>query len=622
MLPFVTLIALCLFSNSAQAASSYSPALIQDAKKVIELYESQTEHSIAQDAFLQKINLLNSAFAEDSNYDCFYAGWPSHLKISGEKKFCENPKTALEYKNQNCLNNQTACNPVLFGADVCTEAGTPSQRNTSFSQCEKLFQNKYHGKYDLIQPSDDKQKALLEDTLKLAEEICEKGAIGTQHGTAMCSKFLTKIKAMPKAKDQAPPINSTEKKVTTEAPKKAVSITGPDCIATGALNALDHVSDLQKCATAIKTKQNGDQNTDQTADSAYAALKKNFESGPLCRMENSLSPLEQKVAALNIYAPGLKSYIASGDVGGLDLVYKNFQWNENFPDAKTEADRTQVAKSLFQKMSNEIQNEINASAKSTKPALQKSIDQALAHKGAQNCKFLDEAVFMKAYQGRMNVLKSSKSGDVKKTNLLTVIDTTKTFFDRRLFVLNLDNNKVLYNTQVALGHGPRNTNTYKKQLGVDPLKDPNYTGAQDPLSNVDGSQETPPGFLVTGGKPKSAYETPMTLTTLEKLKSGEAPLEKRTLIYHEQEVAPATDFFTSNEYKVDWRSKLDPATPINETLDALDENYGHDIHNLITYTDGCLGLPTDKVGAIKNKIENGSLIYIYSPNKNSNFTSE
>lgn len=91
--------------------------------------------------------------------------------------------------------------------------------------------------------------------------------------------------------------------------------------------------------------------------------------------------------------------------------------------------------------------------------------------------FLEQNIFEKAYAG---YLKYKKSGKVKK-DILIVVDYTKSDRHRRLYVFDMKNNKVLFNTWTQQGRG------------TDPLR----TGYAQYFSNKSGSNMTSLGFMLT-----------------------------------------------------------------------------------------------------------------------------
>lgn len=139
--------------------------------------------------------LMNKAYA-DTGFDCFYAGWPSKLVSSGDRKLCSSPANNnpnYSASETSCGSNQLKCQPLLFGDNLCAKASTPTERNTAFSQCEGLF--KASGKTleqiatDISSPNKGQQ---FNELFALVDEICENGMQATK---PMCSSLKQKVAA-------------------------------------------------------------------------------------------------------------------------------------------------------------------------------------------------------------------------------------------------------------------------------------------------------------------------------------------------------------------------------------------------------------------------------------------
>jgi hypothetical protein len=90
---------------------------------------------------------------------------------------------------------------------------------------------------------------------------------------------------------------------------------------------------------------------------------------------------------------------------------------------------------------------------------------------------LEKDVFYSAYKGYSYLL---DKGLLKKTNLLTICDYSQSSNNKRLYVIDLLNSRLLFNTYVS--HGRNSGNEYATSF-----------------SNYDNSNKSSQGFLVTSG---------------------------------------------------------------------------------------------------------------------------
>jgi hypothetical protein len=140
-------------------------------------------------------SLIAQAYA-DTGFDCFYAGWPSKTVTSGDRKLCSSPATHnpnYGSSQTTCAANELKCQPLLFGAQLCAKASTPTERNSAFAQCETL--SKASGKTleeiaaDISSPEKGQQ---FNELFALVDEICETGMQATK---PMCSNLKQKVAA-------------------------------------------------------------------------------------------------------------------------------------------------------------------------------------------------------------------------------------------------------------------------------------------------------------------------------------------------------------------------------------------------------------------------------------------
>lgn len=137
-------------------------------------------------------SLISLAYAS-SDYDCFYAGWPSvKVKSSTGKRLCSSPaKHNSNYQPAACPANSLQCQPILFGAGICADISSQSKRNSAFAQCEKKFASSGRSADDVIQfiarPENANQA---EELFGLVEKIC------SAEPSSICRSLEEKLKAI------------------------------------------------------------------------------------------------------------------------------------------------------------------------------------------------------------------------------------------------------------------------------------------------------------------------------------------------------------------------------------------------------------------------------------------
>jgi len=111
------------------------------------------------------------------------------------------------------------------------------------------------------------------------------------------------------------------------------------------------------------------------------------------------------------------------------------------------------------------------------------------------CKTLSYEVFDKAYRGYLNLNNSGKLN--KDRNIISICDFDLSSTEKRLWIIDLDQKKVLYNTYVAHGQGSgdefatafsNNTNTHQTSLGFYVTGD-TYQGEHGTSLHLNGMDE-------------------------------------------------------------------------------------------------------------------------------------
>ena len=169
---------------------------------------------------------------------------------------------------------------------------------------------------------------------------------------------------------------------------------------------------------------------------------------------------------------------------------------------------------------------------------------------------LQEEAFDLAYEGYYKLL---EQGKMSKTDVLTIADFSKPSSEKRLFIIDMEEGKILFHTLVA--HGRNSGLIYATQF-----------------SNKPESNKSSLGFYLTmqtyyGGK---GYA--LKLQGLEKGINDKA--YERAIVLHGSDYV-SSQFASSNGY-------------LGRSL-------------------GCPAVPTKQTKAIINTVKNGSLLFIYHP---------
>lgn len=168
------------------------------------------------------LTLIEEAFAA-SEFNCFYAGWPSQTRQitrNGRKKsICTSPANAnANYKSTSasnqCKSSELACNPTLFGSGLCVSVATQAQRNRAFAQCEQKFSSSGKSLEDVAKEiSSGNLAAEADEMFQLVDNVCSGGF---QSSTGMCRNLKSRVAAIVESKPEA-----TETAATSEEADKA-----------------------------------------------------------------------------------------------------------------------------------------------------------------------------------------------------------------------------------------------------------------------------------------------------------------------------------------------------------------------------------------------------------------
>ncbi len=174
-------------------------------------------------------------------------------------------------------------------------------------------------------------------------------------------------------------------------------------------------------------------------------------------------------------------------------------------------------------------------------------------------KGLSEAAYNNAVKG---FLALKAKGEFKKTNILSIVDFTRPSTEKRLFVIDILNEKVLFNSYVSHGRGSG------KKMAED-------------FSNIPESFQSSLGFYETSGTYEGKNGYSMKLNGLEKGFNNKA--EERAIVMH--------------------------------GADYVSENFIHS-NGFLGRSWGCPALPQELNKPIINTIKGGTCFFIYSDNQN------
>lgn len=160
--------------------------------------------------------LIEEAYAA-SEFNCFYAGWPSVKKTVNGRSVCSSPmKANPSYKSQakSCGNYEMLCNPTLFGDGLCVSVASSSLRNSAFAQCESKFANSGKDLKSVVNDINTGSSASEADEMfQLVNDVCSKGF---QASTGMCRNLEDKVAAIKRFKPEAALAVTDSQDVSTE----------------------------------------------------------------------------------------------------------------------------------------------------------------------------------------------------------------------------------------------------------------------------------------------------------------------------------------------------------------------------------------------------------------------
>lgn len=585
--------------------------------------------------FLEKFNLIANAWAEsDSRYNCFYGGWPSIKK----GKYCQNPsRVNTSYEKNACKQNELQCQPLLFGKGLCAPGATQTDRNSSFSNCEKKFQQENKGNYDFLKNLDQQDAQDLHELSVVAAKVCQENKSGQ---TSICKKIMSKLgdglKSIQRGLQQVEA--SARTTVLTASPKMrnpASSPHNPDCPEeehSHGLN-LNNVQSIQKAANF-------------SGDQLYQQLKENFQNSPFCNPHAIVSDPVAKPS------PVISSRLYS-DLGFIDFANIGNDAREKLTGFKAKYGFSESVTSEVTPILDEIARLPHADERSQTLKLRaKSLllqdylknykydpefmkdeikEELVKHNifkrnenGEAECPFVTKDAFLKALAGRDEVLKAH-GGSLKNKKQMTIVDYTRPSNERRMFVIDLENMSVLHNTWVAHGSGGGSGSGGADGLGGSPN-----------MSNQLGSNMSSDGFIIASAASHGKLFGPNVI--LKGIDKNNTNLQRRAVIIHKWD-SPYQEYSVGAQDYNDRTESYGPRYDINEkikksdfrsagkqemkdSLSALSSSLY--VFKTMFPTQGCLGVPQNNIRHLDQKRRNlsqlealrqdlpGSLIFNYS----------
>lgn len=614
---------------------------VQTLKELNVLIEQSSDRQVVQqNDFLNRFRLINEAWA-DSRYDCFFAGWPSSTRMSGDKKLCQLPIFSnSSYERGICKAGELQCQPLLFGKNLCVPFSSQTERNSAYANCEKKFQSEKRNDYEFLRNVSRKEANELRELSALAGDICDESSTSLQKGTSVCKMINQKLPDAMKAIDRGF-IEAESGDEPAEEEFMPIE-TGTSSVSP------DEVCDEEKPDTHYELARQVEQVVQKSSgplDEAYEKMKAEFLASPFCDPEKVLNNSDHRPSAayMSILMEDLRrlEYLNSDDqkkqtlqdlsskysfnsslINEVDQLLKQMPVYPNEPQKR----KTLGARARGMLMQDAVKN-YHPGNKKLHPEIMTVLGKSHIFKknaqGELECPFISKEAFLTAMVGREKVLKQH-GGSIPKKNQITIVDYTRPSNERRMFVIDLDKNLVLHNTWTANGVGNDDG------AGADGL------GGSPQMSNTPGSLKSSDGFIIatkasTGGRFGNNV-------LLKGIDSNNSNIAARAVIVHGwpspmgayaggvSEFDPKTKRFKTPHDPV---SRLMSTNFRNGSFESMDDSLWDVKESLTTSsylppTEGCLGVPTinmrhlDRKGRDKNQVEllredlPGSLIFSYS----------
>jgi hypothetical protein len=637
--------------------------VIQEAKSVLKEMESDPE--LVQRQEMQWIReRLVSILIQDSHAQeglgkgggrCAYGGWVSVRNAAGR---CSVPP---ESKNRSC-GSSFYCNPLLFGEGICVDASTAALRSTTFSRCEQRFvAGNSKDPYQYLETilKDPARVDALQKLLGQVQEIC---TAGTQSKTAMCARFLDKLSRLKKKLHSTTPVTKLEPSVVPagaqqkESPsqgglalrisnvepttKKQITpqkIKNESCTScpppTGVIAPVTQ-SSVKDVLNAYRTN----------ARAVYARIKERYlkdqdKVSAECHPYSSFRQDEKEAFFVSLFNKEIRAFaeVTANRVPELSRtdalirLREGLGWSESeLNEWKKRAEALEnvdlgLSSDVLGKMVNEkkdkryvavagFQRDLIQKIKSalktqaSQKALSLRAGQLLKQNGIADCDFISEEAFVEAYQAAQN-----NSHQPEKANLLTVLDRSsgdiyqknrdgsyvltrdkqrvlKRPLPRRMLTVDLQQEKVLFHSEVSFGDGVVGKTTYESPK----------------CSNQANTNYSPQGLFVTTST-RSANNKVFSSGTFVRLPNQNGP-EFRGIALHESGASPFGAYLGDNGSGAKLKNG---SSDYSSLVEYLRRGEGVNPYAAPGNTDGCVGIPQERIREANRLLEGGSFVYFY-----------
>ena len=623
-----------LFTHSIVLATTFDPAFemkkswVGSLKNLLLEIEKKESHLLVKNEkeFLESIELIKSAWA-DSRYDCFYAGWPSQKK----NNLCQHPeKTNAQYTKSSCKSNEFQCQPLMFGSGLCVSLAQNNEKASLFSRCESKFKDEKSENYNFLKSLSREDLNDFRELSVLAANLCK------DRSTGNCKEVMGKFKRGMSAIDQS----FLEDASIEKFPKPQALISSHH----NHDNCDEEKHEHEKLAETFEKIVSKSKEVD-----LYDKIKEEFLSSPFCDPSKVLNDPNDRPNALmmkELYSDlkNLDPLISRTPKKELiETLLKKYGLSENLKEevlpilskignkvSDYEQNRLflgQVKGLILQDFIKNYKESFDDKEKLALGLAQQRIFK-LSEDETPECPFVSKDAFDKAVKGQLAVLK--KHGNkITNKNIITIVDYTRPSNERRMFVIDIANGKVLHNTWVAHGMG-----------GGDLGKGADGFGSSPKMSNVPGSMQSSDGFIIAKGKSEGKlFGNNLILSGIDQ---GNSNLAARSVVMHAWNTpfgsyTSGVSYLDSKGPSIDVIKKIKDTDFKNSSVQDIEKavyslNTSLYTSSYMSPTEGCLGVSLsnvkhlDRKGRDKSQLEllrddlPGSVIFNYSgPEMKSNY---
>jgi L,D-transpeptidase catalytic domain len=607
---------------STDAGYEARVAWVKELKSFVHDLESRNPELLTTESG-KKLKLRFSLFEEaiaSGNYDCFFAGWPSQLIKNGKRQICQNPsKGNSEYQKGSCSNSQMQCQPLMFGKGLCVGFSTAKEKQMAFANCENKF--KKNTNYDFLKILSNEEKTSLKEISLLAHDICETGKVGVQKSRPMCKNLLSKFKHGLESIERAP-ASENEKQMQDEKIKQVKS----------KVDEAKTAKEEEICDVPIVVDEKVENEVDAliktvntNTDKLYDDIKKEFLNSSFCAPEKVLNDPKDKLSPV-LFTQLINEMRFVVDTNeSLTREIKIMRFKGLAETYKLSPDTIKYGEEILKNYKDNSEGRFEAMARLRGVMLQnmaelasktegyeaESIKEGLGIRGIfkadedgnYECPFVDENAFRDALAGREQVLAGANKSKITDPNIITIVDYSRPSNERRMFVIDLKNKKVLHNTWVGHGAGA------DRSMEAGPNKD----GSSPATSNENGSLLSSEGFYIV--KSASTGVKYLNNVTLEGIDVNNKNMGPRAVVVHGWRT-PTHEYVNKTWAMSEGKgAKRLPGKDIYKEFMQIDfKTTQEDLFNLtmevsnaaaarpyVDGTDGCLGVPETPMGHVDRK---------------------